>query len=402
MLFKTLAPAVRAAPLIIRVSTEGEGLRVMIHQQADELDKGLVPLQLSVAAGAEALDAELPEAIAAAFNALDKPTTLREQVEQQARIAASNTDTAKATPKKAAATKSRAAEKKAPAPKKAPAKKKIAPAPRTTGIRPPAAASTKAKPVKHIASKPTAEQCITAFYAYLASHPGEPIKREAFIKSNPTGRRFERLFGNWEKFLAAASKHGTLNPPGDTKTKPLALPMPGAKEPAAPAPVGAGETAELSTSASPAAADQTGKGAVTGIGYVIYHATTGELIGGIVRPPEVSIYLGEVVTLHDRSEWKVASVIGNQIKARPWTPVGNKLPGLPDSWPFPTPASRIGRSVVTAVGDRVIATGVQLTVETGQTFTLPDNTTPFRVLDFDDNTVWVESAEAQSTEGASA
>ncbi len=234
-MFKELDSLVRHAPLVIRITPEGEGLRVMIHQKADDFanDAGEIPLALSVAGTAEQLDAELPAAIAA-FTATASDS-IAEQARKQAERAVAATPSAKAFAPAKAKVKTKAAPKKpAPVHKKA----AIAHTPKPKTNKPAAA-----KPVKHIASKPTKEDCINAFVAYSVANPGN-IKREAFIKNNPTGRRFERLFGNWDKFIAATTKAGTINPPGDKLTKPLPLETAAGNEPAATAPARTGETAE--------------------------------------------------------------------------------------------------------------------------------------------------------------
>lgn len=223
-MFKALAEAAKRAPIAIMVVTEGEHLRVTIQQRPDKVKDGQIPLSISVAQTPELLDAELPAAIAEASVSTQSAESVGEQVRKQtARAAEGAKDKAEkkagkkkpaaAAPKKAAVKKPKpaAAAKKPPAPKKSPA----------------------AKQTKHIASKPTKEQCIAAYHAYAAAHTGEPIKREAFIKGNPTGRRFERLFGNWDKFIKAAMKAGTLGPADDKKTKPLPLQAPAGNDPAA-------------------------------------------------------------------------------------------------------------------------------------------------------------------------
>lgn len=361
-MFKALAEAAKRAPIAIMVTTEGDHLRVTIQQKADKLKDGQIPLSISVAQTPELLDAELPAAITEASTTTQCPESVHEQVRKQAARAAdgaknnaekkaSKKKPAAAAPKKAAVKKPKpaAAAKKTPAPKKSPA----------------------AKPTKHIASKPTAEQCIAAYHAYAAAHAGEPIKREAFIKGNPTGRRFERLFGNWEKFVEAAMKTGTLGPAGDTKTKPLPLEAP--------------------------AAGNDGKGPVTGIGYSVYRKNTGDLVGGIVREPGIVPKDGDIITMHDDSEWMVESVEGNRIIAYPWTPPADgKLPGLPESWPFPIPPAQIdiaaepgsGRTVVTTEG-RPLAGNMVIVADTGAEIDIPGHG-KHRITDFDDKQIVVE------------
>ena len=243
-MFKELHEIAKQAPIIIRIAPEGEGLRVMIHQNADSFsnDVGDIPLALSVVGTPEQLDTELPAAIAA-FTATTNDS-IAEQARKQAERAVAETASAKAF----APAKAKAAPKKTAAKASPPAGKKAAPKKSAALVKRPAAkvktpAPKAAKPVKHIPSKPTAEDCINAYLAYAVANPGD-IKREAFIKGNPTGRRFERLFGNWEKFIAAAAKAGTLNPPGDNLTQPLPLETAPASEPAAAAPARTGETAE--------------------------------------------------------------------------------------------------------------------------------------------------------------
>jgi hypothetical protein len=309
-MFKALADHARRAPIVIMITTEGEHLRVTIQQK--EVKAGRIPLSISVAQTPELLDAELPAAIAEAYAAAPNAEPVAEQVHKQVASAASS----------AAAKSEKKPEKKKARPDAV--KNPVKPKPAKAEKPKPAKKSPASKPTKHIASKPTKEQCIAAYHAYAAANPGD-IKREPFIKGNPTGRRFERLFGNWEKFVAAAMKTGTLNPPGDTKTKPL--PLTGMEQLAQ-------DMAHVGY--KPAKVNTDGKGPVTGIGFTLWHDVTDQLVSGVIRNEAPAV--GEIIKIHDDSEWLVMSVDDNRLRVRCYTPpASNVAPGLPESWPFPVP-----------------------------------------------------------------
>lgn len=247
-MFKALHKAAQIAPVILRVTTEGEGLRLVIHQKADEMKDGQIPLALSVTGSVDMLEFELPAALHQALGTLQNAGSVADQVAAQTaaavKTAAAEGNTGKSKQKSKPSTTKRKVNKPAVAKKPAASK--------------PAAAPKPAKPTKHSAAKPTAEDCIKAYHEYAAANPGD-IKRETFIKGNPTGRRFERLFGNWEKFIAAATKVGTINPPGDNLTKPLPLETAAATESAATAPARTGEATEAVPPAALSAADTQAK-----------------------------------------------------------------------------------------------------------------------------------------------
>lgn len=395
-MFKELAPIARRAPIAIMIITEGDHLRVTIQQKADKLKDGAIPLAISVAQTPEVLDAELPGAIELASNTAQSAESVLDQVRKQTERA---TEAAKAAGVKKAEKTKRSVRK----PAKAAVKRKSAgPKPKKTPAAQPAKKPTAEKSTKHIASKPNKDQCIADYHAYAAAHPGEPIKREPFMKGSATGRRFERLFGNWEKFVKAALKSGTWNPPDDRKTRPLPL------DPAVTtSPQEAEQLARnIIASRVPAQARDDGKAPVTGIGYSVYRKNTGDLIGGIVRDPDAAPEDGDIIKLHDGSEWMIQSVSGNQIIAHAWSPPADgKLPGLPESWPFPPPPAQIdvsamptatGRTVITRTGIP-LAGNVTVAAETGAAIDIPGHGM-HRITDFDDQQIVVEPI----TEGATA
>lgn len=332
-MFKELAAAAKRAPIAIMIVTEGDHLRVTIQQRPDKVKDGQIPLAISVAQTPELLDAELPAAIAEACTTTQGTESVLDQVRKQATRAAESVEKKADKKKTAAAAKKKAAVKRAGKP----AKEKQAADSQSQKTRP-------AKPTKHIASKPTKDQCIAAYHAYAAAHPDD-IKREPFIKGNPTGRRFERLFGNWEKFIKAAAKAGTTGPADDKKTIPLPLEAPAA----------APSTAAQAPCMTPASS--------SGPESIPDSAND-------VSPSNAAVSLNE---------------------------------NTPDVKPAPAAATETkGRKVITAQGDVCIATGVEMLVETDTEITVPGTSAKLRVLDYDDKTIWVEHVAQQSTEGATA
>lgn len=90
-MFKELHEAAKRAPVILRIAPEGEGLRVMIHQKADELDAGEIPLALSVAGTPEQLDADLSTAVTTFLStAANAAASIAEQAREQGIAAAAS------------------------------------------------------------------------------------------------------------------------------------------------------------------------------------------------------------------------------------------------------------------------------------------------------------------------
>ena len=219
-MFKELQPIAEKSPLAMMISAEGSQLRVVITQKKS--GAAGAPLSLSILATPEELDADLPASIAAAAGELAKPAPVAEQVKTQVDTAlASAKPPRKSTPKPKAA-KAKPVKKTA-TPKPAKAKKTIKVKPTAPKHAAPALGK---KPPKLRASRPTGDACITDYHVLHAKH-GDKLTREMFMKKAATGRRFERVFGNWNKFVAAALAKGTQWPPGDDKTKPLELELPG-------------------------------------------------------------------------------------------------------------------------------------------------------------------------------
>lgn len=434
MFFQQLSAAAQRAPIVIMVTPEGDHLRVTLQQKGDKLKSGEIALAISVAQSPETLDAELPAAIAEACATLQLRTNSAESVTEQARKqVAQATDAAKdASAKKADKKKDKPA---AVAKKKAVVKKPPMPAAKKKAAGPKPEKTKEAKPVKHTKSKPGKDKCIEAYLAYAAEHPTEIVRREAFIKGNPTGRRFERLWGNWEKFIKAASKATTAGPAGDKITIPLPLDTPPVSHGTTTGvggPIDNGPQPPCFTHNMPTVKPADGKGAVTGIGFTLWHDITDNLVGGVIRDEAPKV--GETIKLHDDSEWRVLSVDDNRLKVRCFTPPANNVaPGLPESWPFPVPTQSAaaqapeparegsversslrvstayqpapaadptppsGRRVIVTETDECLATGIEIAVETDMLITVPGHDGQLRILDFDGTTIWVEHAQQEET-----
>lgn len=352
-MFAALKPFISNAPVVLRIATEGDLLRVLIHQKPEDVKTG-VALNLVLTASAEDLDRELPDVLAGAeakMREAAKPSVTEQaapQIEAQAKLAADERAAAGVKPikqkqkPKPPAKKAGKAKAKVKVTHTKPAKPAAAkPAAKKTAASAPKA---KAKPVKHIASKPGKEDCIKDYQGYLIAHPGIEVKREAFMAWAPTGRRFERLWGNWNKFIAEASKAGTIGPANDKLTMALDLPPPGGETSAAPqAPCGT----PASSPGPSAATDSTND----------------------VSPATLAVSPGE------------------------------SSPAIKPAAAADTPT---GRSVVTAVGNITIAAGIELEVEIGMPIKVPGTSDELRVHDFNDKTIWVERITQTATEGAAA
>lgn len=307
-MFKALHELARSSPITLLIATEATtSLRVTVAQKSTS--KG-VPLSISVVGTPEELDAELPGAIAAAAEDLKRPAPVAEQVRSQVDAA------------KAAAPKPKPAKKAAPA---KPARKTKPAAKKKPTAKPKPAARPKPKPkalapAKLRASRPGAEACI-ADYVALYSQLGANMNRETFMEKATTGRRFERVFGNWTKFVEAASQQ--LPAGGDDQTIQLQL------EPPAAAP----------------------------------------------RPAEWPF------PRSDRSVESAAPAAEPPPAPAPApSPAGNPAPEAAD--PVETPPRR-GRTIVDANTKAVLAEGVELQAETGLEIDVPPHGR-FTIFDFDE------------------
>lgn len=165
-MFKELHPLVQSSPLVMLISAEGDNLHVAISQKSSK--KGTA-ISISVSGTPDELDADLPRAIAEAAGANGTKSSVAAQVKAQ--LGGSDS----AAPAAAASSTSKTAAEKAPP-----------------------------KPGSVAARK---QECVDD-YIKLAAEPKhkEKLNRQYFIDKAKTGRNFERLFGNWQKFQAAAEK----------------------------------------------------------------------------------------------------------------------------------------------------------------------------------------------------
>lgn len=200
-MFKELYPLAQSAPIALLIAAEGDELRVTVQQK--ETKKGK-PLQLSILATPTELDENLPASIADAVEAVFAKVPVADQVKGQVARAAGPKEKGKASP----------TPKKTPA---ATAKKKNAAKPIKPTTAKPAAAET--------GKRPTKDDCIAELQALYKIH-GNALNREKFLElATKTGRTFERLFGGWHKFVAAAGLQSTEQDPAaparDDKTAEL-------------------------------------------------------------------------------------------------------------------------------------------------------------------------------------
>src|SRR5882672_9298189 len=188
MFFKSLYDVARHTPMSMIITPQGARLRVIIMPKPgkDAKEASALSKPIEATGTPEELDAELPEAIAAA-----------------------KTKVAKATPPKPPKPAKAAKKSKVPrAPKAAKAKK--APKPKAPAQAKPASAASakKANAARKVttprSSLPGKDKCLEDLRAYLTT--GKDLNRAAFIawarrNANKTGRRFEKLWTGWHEFL---------------------------------------------------------------------------------------------------------------------------------------------------------------------------------------------------------
>lgn len=367
-MFKELQSLAEKSPLAMMISAEGDQLRVVITQK--KAGAAGTPLSLSILAKPEDLDADLPASIAIAAGELAKPAPVAEQVKAQVDTArASAKPPRKSTPKPKAA-KPKPVKKHA-APKLHKVKKTIRVKP--TAPRTAAPAASKKQP-KLRSSRPGAEACI-ADYLKLKPQYGDKLTRELFMEKAETGRRFERVFGNWNKFVEAAQGEKTLGPAGDDKTKPLPL------EHSAPA--GAlPDTWPFPT--TPKDVELCESKDHTGDGWDVYDRD-GNYLSSITTHPEI----GEKIQLAGRfPAEEVISIDGRRVITRPATtpaPV-NSTPSQDAA--APAAAAGPGRIVVTRTGTALVSR-MEIQAEENMKIDVPGHGR-YRVVDFDEKKIVVE------------
>lgn len=275
-MFQALFPVARHTPLNVIITPNGERLSVIVipKPSGDAADNPALAKPLSFVGTPDDLDREFPEQLrqyAEKVNdlrtALDVPLDALEEAKRKA----AKKDTAKAerekkkeqeskarsdAAKKAAETRAAKAEEKKRA-REAANKKRLAArddanrkrrearaqkadtgsASKITlpGATAPAKPAT-AKPTP-ASNKPGKPECI-ADYRALHKQFGDLLTRRGFIKQAKTGRRYEKLWKNWEDFIAEANQ--------------LALPLSARKtSEASPAPAAVAASAQPAASATP-------------------------------------------------------------------------------------------------------------------------------------------------------
>lgn len=243
-MFRDLYAIARHTPLNLIITPRGEqlGIIVMPKPSGDAADNPALSKPLSIVGTPEELDTEFAAALAkysASVNelrtSLDLPLDALEEAKRKAaKKEVAKTDKVKLkeeqakarseAAKKGAATRTAKAEEKrkakekaareraqARATKKAARKQSFLPRkitlPGATAPKPAAAAQPEAA-TRHLASKPGKAECI-ADYVALQAKVKEPLTRRGFIKRAQTGRRYEKLWKNWEEFIAEV-KGGAL------------------------------------------------------------------------------------------------------------------------------------------------------------------------------------------------
>lgn len=224
-MFAELYEVARHTPLQILVTPRGERLSVIVLPKGDDENSALAQPISAIGTPAE-LDAELPAKLAeycARANelrlAIDLPIAALDAEKEKETKRAKKPATAKPAkpPRPAAAAKPKRSAKSKPAAKK-PAKPARSIAAPGMSAKPPAKRAAvparsipkgvKTGPLKSTprASRPGKPECLADMRAYIAT--GKPLTRAAFIawarrNGNKTGRRYEKLWKNWEDFIGA-------------------------------------------------------------------------------------------------------------------------------------------------------------------------------------------------------
>jgi PRTRC genetic system protein E len=209
MFFQNLFPVARHTPLSIIVSPNGTQLSVIVTPKptGDAEDNPALANPIKIVGTPEDLDKELPAALR---QYADKVNDLRTKIDlptealEAAAVKAGSgkhrngghkrSEAAKRTPAKREADAQR--HKKAEDKKSAAAKKGVATrTAKTSKINLPGVAPAEKKD-----NKPDKPACIADLKAMIEKH-GAELTRRLFIKKATTGRRYEKLWKNWEEFI---------------------------------------------------------------------------------------------------------------------------------------------------------------------------------------------------------
>jgi len=248
MFFRHLHAVARHTPLHIIITPNGEQLRLVVTPKpsGDAADNPALAKPFTAVGTPEELDAELPEVLRkytesvndlrmkldlpldaleqAKKKVAEKADKKAEKAKQEKEEAERRSEAAKKAAETRAANAAAAAaeaERKKKEKEDAKAAKKLAKAggkagaaPTGTGIQLPGATATQppAAPedtVAHRADLPGKAECIRD-YTQLKTKHGDKLKRKLFIKKAETGRRYEKLWPNWEKFVKEAEAQPEL------------------------------------------------------------------------------------------------------------------------------------------------------------------------------------------------
>ena len=245
MFFRSLHAVARHTPLHIIVTPNGEQLRLIVTPKpsGEAADNPALAKPFTAIGTPEELDAELPEVLrkytesvndlrarldlpldeleAAKAKAAKKDEKKAERERQKKEEEERRSEAAKKAAETRAANAAKAKEEKARKAKEradAKAAKKAAKA--GTGIQLPGATApaaaekaaqeaAAADAAKHLPNLPGKPECIRDYQQLKAKH-GDKLTRRLFIKRAETGRRYEKLWKNWEKFVKEASAQPDL------------------------------------------------------------------------------------------------------------------------------------------------------------------------------------------------
>jgi colicin import membrane protein len=232
-MFKDLYDVARHTPLHLIITPAGEQLRIIVTPKptGDAANNAALSKPFSATGTPEDLDREFPEALrkyagavndlrtsidlpidlldAAKKKAAEKETKAAEKKKKEEEEAQRRSDAAK----KAAETRAQKAEEERKAKEAKIAAKAAAKAAKKTGgaaagtgsLQLPGA--TEAAPAETnpvLIGLPDKAACIADYQQMKLVH-GDKLTRRLFIKKGKTGRRYEKLWKNWDKFIKAAT-----------------------------------------------------------------------------------------------------------------------------------------------------------------------------------------------------
>jgi PRTRC genetic system protein E len=247
-MFQDLYAVARHTPLSILITPNGEQLSVIITPKpsGDASDNPALARSIKAVGTPAELDAELPAKLR---EYTDKVNELRTAIDLP--IEALNEAQAKARKKTKPAPAKPAAKPATPAKPKKAAKPKAAkraapkaPAPKKKITLPGQSKSAKKHAPVPRSSLPGKPDCLSDYKALKAKF-GDALTRRKFIKTAKTGRRYEKLWANWEAFIKeAGASTKSAAPAATAAASSLAAGTASAIPPSAAATGGAAGTAE--------------------------------------------------------------------------------------------------------------------------------------------------------------